>query len=180
MIHSLDPEEGTVCPNVGWPIKLLRAYIDCDLVSVFLYILHFDITTDITPEPVRMSRKGVSIEVNDAIMGELADISRCTHRTRAGSKSRTLTISMGGILPPVTSHIWVMADSSLGTLPSCSLSGVAAPGRRSTRAKRRWSHRNGSLVSSLPGSGEVRGRWSWRHGERGTKEGEECGRGGSN
>lgn len=63
--------------------------------------------------------------------------------------------------PPVTSHIWVMADSSVGTLPSCSLSGVAAPGSLSTRAKRRWSQRKGSLVSSLPARGEFRGRCSW-------------------
>lgn len=37
-------------------------------------------------------------------------------------------------LPPVTSHICVIADSSVGTLPSCSGSADAAPGKRSTRA----------------------------------------------
>lgn len=62
--------------------------------------------------------------------------------------------------PPVTSHIWVMADSSVGTLPSCSLSGVAAPGSLSTSANSLWSQRNGSLVSSLPAKGELRGRCS--------------------
>lgn len=64
-------------------------------------------------------------------------------------------------LPPVTSHICVMADSSVGTLPSCSGSAAAAPGKRSTRANSLWSQRNGSLVSSLPGKGEFKGRWSW-------------------
>ena len=68
-------------------------------------------------------------------------------------------------LPPVTSHICVMADSSVGTLPSCSLSGVAAPGSLRTRANSRWSHRKGSFVSSLPGRGEFRGRCSWAAGE---------------
>lgn len=63
--------------------------------------------------------------------------------------------------PPVTSHIWVIADSSVGTLPSCSLSGVAAPGSLSTNANRRWSQRKGSLVSSLPAKGEFRGRCSY-------------------
>lgn len=70
--------------------------------------------------------------------------------------------------PPVTSHIWVMADSSVGTLPSCSLSGVAAPGSRSTRANSLWSQRKGSLVSSLPASGELRGRCSCRTDRRDT------------
>lgn len=64
--------------------------------------------------------------------------------------------------PPVTSHIWVMTESSVGTLPSCSLSGLVAPGNLSTNANRRWSQRKGSLVSSLPTSGEFRGRYSWR------------------
>lgn len=64
--------------------------------------------------------------------------------------------------PPVTSHIWVMADSSVGTLPSCSLSGADAPGSLRTSANRRWSQRKGSLVSSLPARGEFRGRCSCR------------------
>lgn len=64
--------------------------------------------------------------------------------------------------PPVTSHIWVMAESSVATLPSCSLSGLVAPGNLSTNAKRRWSQRKGSLVNSLPTNGEFRGRCSWR------------------
>lgn len=64
--------------------------------------------------------------------------------------------------PPVTSHIWVMAESSVGTLPSCSLSGLVAPGNLSTNAKRRWSQRKGSLVNSLPTNGECRGKCSWR------------------
>lgn len=69
--------------------------------------------------------------------------------------------------PPVTSHIWVMAESSVGTLPSCSLSGLVAPGNLSTKAKRRWSQRKGSLVNSLPTNGECKGKCSWRqHKER--------------
>lgn len=68
----------------------------------------------------------------------------------------------GHAKPPVTSHIWVMAESSVGTLPSCSLSGLVAPGNLSTNANRRWSQRKGSLVSSLPTSGEFRGRCSWK------------------
>lgn len=63
-----------------------------------------------------------------------------------------------------------MADSSVGTLPSCSLSGVAAPGSRSTSANSRWSQRKGSLVSSLPAKGEFRGRCSYTERERKKKE----------
>lgn len=55
----------------------------------------------------------------------------------------------------------VMGESSGGTPPRGSGSTEALPGIRSTRANRRWSQRKGSLVSSLPGSGVVRGRWSW-------------------
>lgn len=65
-------------------------------------------------------------------------------------------------LPPVTSHMGVMGESSDGTPPRGSGSTEALPGIRNTRANRRWSQRKGSLVSSLPGSGVVRGRWSWR------------------
>lgn len=54
-----------------------------------------------------------------------------------------------------------MGESSGGTPPRGSGSTEALPGIRSTRANRRWSQRKGSLVSSLPGSGMVRGRWSW-------------------
>lgn len=63
-------------------------------------------------------------------------------------------------LPPVTSHIGVIGESSGGTPPRGSGSTEALPGMRNTRANRRWSQRKGSLVSSLPGSGVVRGRWS--------------------
>lgn len=62
--------------------------------------------------------------------------------------------------PPVTSHMGVMGESSGGTPPRGSGSTDALPGIRSTRANRRWSQRKGSLVSSLPGSGVVRGRCS--------------------
>lgn len=65
-------------------------------------------------------------------------------------------------LPPVTSHIGVMGESSGGTPPTGSGSTEAFPGMRSTRANRRWSQRKGSLVSSLPGNGVVRGKWSWK------------------
>lgn len=65
-------------------------------------------------------------------------------------------------LPPVTSHMGVMGESSDGTPPRGSGSTDALPGIRNTRANRRWSQRKGSLVSSLPGSGVVRGRWSWK------------------
>lgn len=64
-------------------------------------------------------------------------------------------------LPPVTSHIGVIGESSGGTPPRGSGSTEALPGMRNTRANRRWSQRKGSLVSSLPGSGVVSGRWSW-------------------
>lgn len=65
-------------------------------------------------------------------------------------------------LPPVTSHMGVIGESSDGTPPRGSGSTEALPGIRSTRANRRWSQRKGSFVSSLPGSGVVRGRWSWK------------------
>lgn len=65
-------------------------------------------------------------------------------------------------IPPVTSHMGVIGESSDGTPPRGSGSTEALPGIRSTRANRRWSQRKGSFVSSLPGSGVVRGRWSWK------------------
>lgn len=54
----------------------------------------------------------------------------------------------------------VMGESSDGTPPTGSGSTDAWPGIRSTSANRRWSQRKGSLVSSLPGRGVVKGRWS--------------------
>lgn len=60
----------------------------------------------------------------------------------------------------------VMGESSDGTPPRGSGSTEALPGIRNTRANRRWSQRKGSLVSSLPGSGVVRGRWSWEEGSQ--------------
>ena len=56
----------------------------------------------------------------------------------------------------------VMAESSGGTPPRGSGSTEACPGMRSTRENSLWSHRKGSLVSSLPGRGVVRGRCSWK------------------
>ena len=52
----------------------------------------------------------------------------------------------------------VMAESSGGTPPRGSGSTEACPGMRSTRENSLWSHRKGSLVSSLPGRGVVRGK----------------------
>lgn len=55
----------------------------------------------------------------------------------------------------------VIGDGSSGTPPIGSGSGEAWPGMRSTKEKSRWSHRKGSLVSSLPGNGVVRGKCNW-------------------
>lgn len=74
--------------------------------------------------------------------------------------------------PPVTSHMGVMGESSGGTPPRGSGSTEALPAMRNTKANRRWSQRNGSLVSSLPGSGVFRGRCSWKDGEERRSHGE--------
>lgn len=70
-------------------------------------------------------------------------------------------------LPPVTSHMTSMglfsADGMYGKLVT---SGGTLPGRRRTRPKMRWSHRNGSLVSSVPGTTVFMGKFSWGHSER--------------
>lgn len=39
-----------------------------------------------------------------------------------------------GYLPPVTSHMGVIADSSTGTPTTCSGSGAVIPGKRRTKA----------------------------------------------
>lgn len=89
-----------------------------------------------------------------------------THKV-ALNAFRPVTCSLSFFfLPPVTSHMGVMGESSDGTPPRGSGSTEALPGIRNTRANRRWSQRKGSLVSSLPGSGVVRGRWSWEEGSQ--------------
>jgi len=55
----------------------------------------------------------------------------------------------------------VIGEESRGTPPNGSGSGEEWPGMRSTKEKSRWSHLKGSLVSSLPGNGVVKGKCNW-------------------
>ena len=54
--------------------------------------------------------------------------------------------------PPVTSHMASTAASSAEGINVLWFSGGGTAGMRRTRPNKRWSHRKGSLVSSLPGT----------------------------
>ena len=56
-------------------------------------------------------------------------------------------------VPPVTSHIGVIEYSLVvsAITPACLSKPWGLPGNLRSKEKRRWSQRNGSLVSSSPG-----------------------------